>query len=108
MTELAKLIPIKDFMDHGPNARWPGVGADLNGVKFAQEVYPTLYAKGTHTVVKVGDKLPLEGIDVRAIASNGEFLKAPLKGGGQTNPKGAGARASPARGRRERRHPQGR
>ena len=86
MTELVKLIPIKDFMDHGPNVRWPGVGADLNGVKFAQEVYPTLYAKGTHTIVKVGDKLPLQGIDMRAIASNGEFLKTPIQGGGQTNP----------------------
>ena len=29
MTELVKLIPVKDFMDHGPNAKWPGVGADL-------------------------------------------------------------------------------
>ena len=86
MTELVKLIPIKDFMDHGPNALWPGLGADLNGVKFAQEVYPTLYAKGTHTVVKVGDKLPLQDIDMRAIASNGEFLKTPIRGGGQTNP----------------------
>ncbi|OFW14740.1 MAG: hypothetical protein A3H29_16515 [Acidobacteria bacterium RIFCSPLOWO2_02_FULL_67_21] len=86
MTELVKLIPIRDFMDHGPNAKWPGVGPDLNGVKFAQEVYPGIYASGTHTVVKVGDRLPLRGIDMRVIASNGEFLKTPLQGGGAANP----------------------
>jgi len=86
MSELVKLIPVKDFMDHGPNAKWPGVGPDLNGVKFAQEVYPGIYANGTHTIVKVGDTLPLQGIDMRAIASNGEFLKAPLQGGGAANP----------------------
>lgn len=86
MSELATRIPIKDFMDHGPNLLWPGVGPDINGVKFAQEVYPGLYAKGTHTVVKAGDKLPLQGIDMRVIASNGEFLKTPLQGGGAANP----------------------
>ena len=86
LPDLVKLIPVKDFMDHGPNAKWPGIGADLNGVKFAQEVYPTLFGGATHTVVKVGDKLPLTGIDMRAIASNGEFIKTPLVGGGQSNP----------------------
>jgi beta-lactamase superfamily II metal-dependent hydrolase len=86
MTELVKLIPVKDFMDHGPNARWPGLGADLNGVKFAQEAYPGIYAKGTHTIVKAGDKIPLQGMDVRVMASNGEFLKTPLQGGGAANP----------------------
>jgi beta-lactamase superfamily II metal-dependent hydrolase len=86
MTELVKLIPVKDFMDHGPNARWPGLGADVNGVKFAQETYPGIYAKGTHTIVKAGDKIPLQGMDVRVIASNGEFLKTPLQGAGAANP----------------------
>ena len=85
MSELVKLIPIKDFIDHGPNAKWPGIGPDVNGVKFAQEVYPGLYAKGTHTVVKAGDKIPLQGVDMRVIASNGEFLKTPLQGGGAAN-----------------------
>ena len=85
MSELTALIPVKDFMDHGPNAQ-PGAANDITGVKFSDEVYPTLYAKGTHTIVKVGDKLPLQGIDMRAIASNGEFLKTPLQGGGAANP----------------------
>jgi len=86
MTELSSRIAVKDYMDHGSNPQWPGMGADLNGIKFAQEVYPGIFAKGTHTIVKVGDKLPLQGLDVRAIASNGEFLKTPLQGGGAATP----------------------
>jgi competence protein ComEC len=86
MSELVSRIPVKDFMDHGPNAKWPGIGADLNGVKFAQEVYPGIYAKGTHTVVKAGDKLAMQGTDMLVIASNGAFLKTPLQGGGAANP----------------------
>jgi len=86
MPELVKLIPIKDFMDHGPNAKWPGIGPDLNGVKFAQEVYPGIHANATHTVLKAGDRIPLRGLDMRVLASNGEFLKAPLPGGGAPNP----------------------
>jgi len=52
MAELEKLIPIREYMDHGPNQQ-PAEAAD----KFLAEVYPTLYAKGKHTVLKAADKI---------------------------------------------------
>src|SRR6202163_2565724 len=46
VAELAKRIPIKQFIDHGPNVQ-PGPVAD----EFLQKTYPALTAKATHTVV---------------------------------------------------------
>jgi beta-lactamase superfamily II metal-dependent hydrolase len=79
MAELAKQIPIKEFIDHGPNVQ-PGVGAD-----FERDVYPKLYAKAKHTVAKPGDRIPLKGVDWRILASAGEII-APLPGAGKANP----------------------
>ena len=47
MAELEKRIPIREYMDHGPNQQ-PAEAAD----KFLAEVYPALYAKGKHTVAQ--------------------------------------------------------
>jgi competence protein ComEC len=51
MEELSKQIPIKEFIDHGPNVQ-PGVGAD-----WERDVYPKLYATSKHTVAKPGDRI---------------------------------------------------
>src|SRR5262249_32951412 len=58
MAELAGRIPIKQFVDHGGNVQ-PQEGADT----FLKDVYPALYAKGTHTVAKPGDKIAIDGLD---------------------------------------------
>ena len=63
MEELSKQIPIKEFIDHGPNVQ-PGVGAD-----WERDVYPKLYAKAKHTVPKPGDRIALKGVDWRIVAS---------------------------------------
>src|SRR5215207_9219200 len=47
MAEVASRIPIKNFIDHGPN-----VQANPATDEFLQKVYPQLFAKGKHTVVK--------------------------------------------------------
>src|SRR3954468_5138702 len=47
MTEIAGRIPICEFIDHGANVQ-PGGPVD----EFLQKVYPALYARGKHTVVK--------------------------------------------------------
>src|SRR5215471_2007855 len=60
--ELASHVTIKEFIDHGPNVQ-PGQAAD----DFLQKVYPQLYAKGKHTVVKPGDKIVVAGLDVRVV-----------------------------------------
>src|SRR5882762_11708215 len=68
MEELSKQIPIKEFIDHGPNVQ-AGVGAD-----WERDVYPKLYAKGKHIVAKAGDRILLKGVDWRIVASDGEMI----------------------------------
>src|SRR5882757_11483834 len=81
MEELAKQIPIREFIDHGPNVQ-EGVGAD-----WEKDVYPKLYARGKHTVAKPGDRIALKGIDWRIVASAGEVIsKATLAGANRPNP----------------------
>src|SRR5688572_18369238 len=69
MSEVASRIPIKNFIDHGPNVQ-PNQATD----DFLQKVYPTLYAKGTHTIAKPGDKIALKGLDARVVASAGQMI----------------------------------
>jgi beta-lactamase superfamily II metal-dependent hydrolase len=80
MAELAKQIPIKEFIDHGPNVQ-AGVGAD-----WERDVYPKLYAGAKHTAVKPGDRIALKDVNWTIVASNGEIVKSPLPGAGQANP----------------------
>ena len=81
LAELSARVPIKQFIDHGPNVQ-PGPAAD----EFLQKTYPALIAKATHTVVKPGDKIPVAGLDWRIVASAGQVLKTPLPGAGKPNP----------------------
>jgi competence protein ComEC len=81
LAELASKIPIREFIDHGPNVQ-PGEAADT----FLQKIYPTLYAQAKHTVAKAGDKISMTGVDVRVVASAGQTIKTPLPGGGTANP----------------------
>jgi competence protein ComEC len=85
LTELAKRIPIKHFIDHGPNQQ-PGPAAD----EFLSKVYPPLIANAKHTAVKPGDKIAVAGLDVLVLASAGETIKAALPGAGGPNPYCAG------------------
>jgi beta-lactamase superfamily II metal-dependent hydrolase len=81
MAELAGRIPIRHFIDHGANVQ-PNAAVD----DFLQKTYPTLYAKGKHTVAKPGDKLTIAGLDWRIVTSAGEVIKNPLPGVGRANP----------------------
>jgi len=81
MAELAAKVPIREFIDHGPNVQ-PGQLAD----NFLQNTYPKLYADSQHTIAKAGDKIPLAGLDVRIVASAGQIISKPLPGAGKANP----------------------
>jgi competence protein ComEC len=81
MGEVASRIPIKHFIDHGPNVQ-PNQATD----DFLQKVYPQLYAKGKHTIAKPGDKIELKGLDARVVASAGQMIATPLPGAGGKNP----------------------
>jgi competence protein ComEC len=81
MAEVAKRIPIREFIDHGPNTQ-PAAATDA----FLKDTYPQLYAKAKHTVAKPGDKIVMAGLDVRVVTSAGETIKTSLPGGGKPNP----------------------
>ena len=81
MVELARRIPIRHFVDHGPNVQ-PAAAVD----EFLQKVYPTLYASAKHTVARPGDILPVQGLDWRIVTAAGNTLTSSLPGAGRPNP----------------------
>src|SRR5579883_2935989 len=81
LAELASKIPIREFIDHGPNVQ-PGELADT----FLQKTYPQLYAKAKHTLAKPGDRISMTGLEVRVVTSAGKTIQTPLAGAGQPNP----------------------
>jgi competence protein ComEC len=91
LVELAKRIPIRHFIDHGPNVQ-PAPAVD----QFLANVYPQLYANAKHTVAKPGDKIAVAGLDVQVVASGGETIKTALPGAGAPNPYCASFKPGPA------------
>jgi len=81
LPELAPKIPIKEFIDHGPNVQ-PGELAD----GFLKDTYSKLIANAKHTVAKPGDKIGIAGLDVRVVTSAGKVIQSPLPGAGKPNP----------------------
>src|SRR2546425_12399918 len=81
LAELASKVPIREFIDHGPNVQ-PGQLAD----DFLEKTYPVIVAKGKHAVAKPGDKLAITGFDARIVTSAGQVIKNPLPGAGGRNP----------------------
>jgi beta-lactamase superfamily II metal-dependent hydrolase len=84
MAEVAARIPIRNYIDHGPNIQ-PAAAAD----SFLQTTYPQLYGKSKHAVVKPSDRIPVAGIDVRVVAAAGNTIKTAVPGApgaGRPNP----------------------
>src|SRR5215510_14989339 len=81
MENVAGRIPIKEFIDHGPNVQ-PAAATDA----FLKDVYPKLYASSKHTIAKPGDRIELKGVDTRIVAAAGQFIASPLPGAGGKNP----------------------
>ena len=80
MAELAARMPIRQFVDHGPNVQ-PAAATDA----FLQSTYPQLYAKGTHTVAKPGSRISVAGLEVLVVTAAGMTIKEPLPGAGAAN-----------------------
>ena len=73
LSALAKMIPIGRCFDRGDfiepaNQRWRDAYLSVCGAK--------------RTIVRVGDRIPLKGIQIDVVASNGELLAKPLTEGG--------------------------
>jgi len=77
--DLATRLPIGSFVDHDNIT----AGDTLSQAPF--DAYTRVRASGRHLFAKAGDRLPLEGADVRVVSSGGSILTAPLAGGGSPN-----------------------
>jgi len=80
LSELVNRFPVGHFIDHGPNQDPNGSGAEF------EDEYKEIYARATHTAVKAGDSIPMAGLDLRVVASDGETITTPLPGAGAPNP----------------------
>jgi beta-lactamase superfamily II metal-dependent hydrolase len=85
MAELARQIPIREFIDHGAS-----VQPNAQTERFLQHTYPRLYTSVKHTVVKAGDTIPMKDVEIRVVASSGQTIDMPLPGAGNGNPYCAG------------------
>jgi len=72
---LSKLIPIEKFLDHGDSIET----ADPRGAQL-WEAYKTV-STGKRTVLKPGDKIPLRGVEITVMTSDGEAVAATKSSG---------------------------
>ena len=83
--QLAAKLPIKNFVDHGPNFEAGKKDADA-----LFNAYTAVRDKGNHLLVKPGDRVPIKGLDVEILTADGNVRSKPLPGAGEPNPYCAG------------------
>ena len=81
MAELVARLPVRHFVDHGPNVQ-PAAATD----EFLEKTYPQLYAKAMHTVARPGTRIAVAGLNVLVVTSAGVTIKDALPGAGVANP----------------------
>ncbi len=91
--QLAARIPIRTFIDHGDN-RESTDAPTVQGWKAYQELLAT--GKYKRVTAKPGDVLPIQGMRVTVISSDGALIHDPLPGAGQNNPSCKNAEHYPA------------
>jgi beta-lactamase superfamily II metal-dependent hydrolase len=78
--QLAARIPIGTFVDHGRSVETGKEADDLF------QSYVQVRDHASHLIVRAGDRIPVEGIEVRVVAAAGQGILRPLPGGGGPNP----------------------
>src|SRR5579864_6401458 len=80
--QLAAKIPVGTFIDHGENRQ-----TSTQGAPQAFAAYQQMLASGKykHITAKPGEVLPITGMQVRVVTSDGELIERPLPGGGKPN-----------------------
>jgi len=81
LVELVKRIPVGTFLDHGPTSE-----PDREQVPGFQAAYAAIHANAKRQVLKVGDTIPLPGVNWRIVTSGGELLKTAIAGAPGTGP----------------------
>jgi competence protein ComEC len=81
--QLLDRIPVGTFIDHGANIDTkPGVTAQV----YADYQKALATGKYKHMVAHPGDVLPITGMKVTVVSSDGNVIEHPLPGGGIPNP----------------------
>jgi competence protein ComEC len=80
VVDLAGLIPIKNFVDHGSSME------ETRNVPQTYAAYLKVRGEGKHILAKPGDHLPVPGLEVQVISSAAETITKPLPGAGAANP----------------------
>jgi competence protein ComEC len=86
--QLAAKMPIRNFVDHGPNTE-TGKQPD----QLYRAWIGTQEKMGQHLSVKPGDTIPVKGLTVLVLTANGAEIAAPLEGAGKPNDYCAGFQA---------------
>jgi beta-lactamase superfamily II metal-dependent hydrolase len=79
--QLAGRIPIGTFIDHGPSIETSGATAKI----YADYQQVLAGGKSKHMVAHPGEVLPITGMKVTVISSDGNAIDHSLPGGGETN-----------------------
>ena len=84
VSELAQLMPIGVFIDHG--APHPETGSNVPEAPAAFAAYEKVRAAGTgHLTPQPGARLPISGVETTVVSSAGATLARPLPGAGRAN-----------------------
>jgi competence protein ComEC len=79
--QLVAKIPVGTFIDHGPSIETSGATAKV----YADYQQVLQSGKSKHLVAHPGDVLPITGMKVTVISSDGNAIDHSLPGGGETN-----------------------
>jgi competence protein ComEC len=84
IVELAQLMPIRRFIDHGTVL--PDAESNVPGTLEAFDAYARVRAKSAHLDPQPGARLPLKGVEAIVVSRAGVVTRRPLAGGGGTTP----------------------
>jgi competence protein ComEC len=78
--QLAERMPVGTYVDHGKSVETGKKAEEL------YQAYVKVRDRASHLIVRPGDRIPVEGIDVRVVESTGQGILQPLRGAGEANP----------------------
>ncbi len=78
--QLAALIPIRNFVDHGSTVETDPHGEAL------YNAYLKVRSKGHHILARPGMEIPIAGMKVEILSAAGNVIGQPVLGGGEHNP----------------------
>src|SRR5713226_537115 len=90
--QLAAKIPVGTFIDHGENRETNDAATSRVFAAYQQLLSSGKYK---HIIAKPGEVLPITGMQVRVVSTDGELIERPLPGGGKENASCANAAKPP-------------